>query len=123
MAGFGVRNDDIATYLGITEKTLVKYYKEELATGAIRANATIAKTLFQKAKDGDTTACIFWLKTRAGWRETQKVELTGADGGAVNVKQKYDFSALSVSEGMELAALIAKTRKTDKNAANNSKRP
>ena len=33
------------------------------------ANATIAGSLFAKAKGGDTPAQIFWLKTRAHWRE------------------------------------------------------
>ena len=32
--------------------------------------------IYQQAKDGNTTAAIFWLKTRAGWRETQKVEMS-----------------------------------------------
>ena len=77
LSGFGIRDEDIATYLHITKPTLYKYYKSELKKGSITANAKIAETLYKKAKDGDTTACIFWLKTRAGWRETQKMELAG----------------------------------------------
>lgn len=75
-AAAGIRNEDIALYLGITRPTLDKYYKEELRIGTIKANTVIAQTLYQQAKDGNTTAAIFWLKTRAGWRETQKVEMS-----------------------------------------------
>ena len=36
--------------------------------------------MFKSAKDGNITAQIFWLKTQAGWRETNYHELTGKDG-------------------------------------------
>jgi len=76
LSGMGTRHEDIAAYLGFGSKmTLYKYYKEELNLGAVKANTTIAQTLYQQAKDGNTTACMFWLKTRAGWRETQKLEV------------------------------------------------
>ena len=75
LAAAGIRNEDIALYLGITRPTLDKYYKEELKIGTVKANAAVAKTLYQQAMDGNTTAAIFWLKTRAGWREVQKVEM------------------------------------------------
>ena len=87
LSGFGVKTEDIAKYLGIAKQTLFKYYKDELSTGAIGANATIAETLYKKAKDGDTTACIFWLKTRAGWREVQKMELSGEVKEKLEVKK------------------------------------
>lgn len=86
LAGMGTRFEDIALYIGISQPTLKKYYKEELELGRIKANAAIAQTLFQKAQDGDTTACIFWLKTRANWREVQRTELTGEDGKPLNMK-------------------------------------
>ena len=76
LAAAGIRNEDIALYLGITRPTLDKYYKEELKIGNIKANAAVAQTLYKQAMDGNTTAAIFWLKTRAGWRETQKVEMS-----------------------------------------------
>ncbi len=85
LTGFGTSQADISTYLGIKEKTLRKYYKEELETGTLRANSTIARALYKKAVGGDTTSMIFWLKTRAKWRETDRLELTGADGGAVEI--------------------------------------
>ncbi len=38
LAGFGVREDEIALYIGIDPKTLRKYYRPELDTGHIKAN-------------------------------------------------------------------------------------
>ena len=66
----GVPQADICKVIGITEKTLRKYYREELDTSAINANAQVAGWLFGQCKQGNTTAMLFWLKTRAKWRET-----------------------------------------------------
>ena len=83
----GTRYEDIATLLSISADTLTKYYKEELQKGRIEANAVIANTLYEKAKGGDTTSMIFWLKSRAQWKETQKHEHGGdPDGAPVHVK-------------------------------------
>ena len=65
----GTPQADVARVLGIDAKTLRKYYRDELDLGKAEANATIGGTLFKKAKGGDTAAMIFWMKTRAGWRE------------------------------------------------------
>lgn len=81
LSAVGIRYVDIAQKLDISDDTLVKHYKKELEDGRIDANAEIGKGLFQQAKNGNTAAIIFWLKTRAGWKETQVTEVTGADGG------------------------------------------
>ena len=87
MAGYGVPEADIARVLGIDPKTLRKHYRDELDTGHIVATAKVAESLFRKATgDGRqaVTAAIFWLKTRAGWRERSKEEAErAADGGIV----------------------------------------
>lgn len=89
MSAYGVPQADIATVLGITRQTLAVHYREELDRATTEANAKVAQTLFAQATDKDNprsvTAAIFWLKTRAGWRETSVHEITGADGGPVQV--------------------------------------
>ena len=79
MAAYGVPEADIATVIGIDPKTLRRHYREELDTGHIKANSKIAESLYRKAMgDGpqSVTACIFWLKTRAQWKETTVQEQT-----------------------------------------------
>ncbi len=77
LSAVGITHEDIASKLDISADTLVKYYKKELADGRIDANATIGQGLFQQAKNGNTAAAIFWLKTRAGWKETNVSEVHG----------------------------------------------
>ena len=67
----GTRHEMIAQVLQIDVKTLYKYYRRELDTARDLANAQVGGALFNKALAGDTTAQIFWMKTRAGWKEKQ----------------------------------------------------
>jgi hypothetical protein len=73
MAGYGLLAKDIAVVLDIDAWILERDYRKELKAGAIKANAKVAESLFRRAtgegREG-VVAAIFWLKTRAGWRET-----------------------------------------------------
>jgi predicted transcriptional regulator len=85
-SGLGLPHEQIALLVGIDDKTLRKYYREELNLGKAKANGQIAKTLYSKAVGGDTTSLIWWTKTQMKWAETQKHELTGAEGGDLVIK-------------------------------------
>ena len=76
----GTTQADIARVLDIDEKTLRKYYRDELDLAKAKANATIGGALFNRAKSGDTSAMIFWMKTQAGWREKTDINHTSEDG-------------------------------------------
>jgi hypothetical protein len=69
LAGVGVRQDDIAKIIGCAPKTLRRRCRDDLDRGVAEANATVSGYLFTAAKGGNVTAQIFWLKTRAHWRE------------------------------------------------------
>jgi hypothetical protein len=52
-------------------------YQRELETGSIKANLRVSESLYRQALgDGRqaVTASIFWLKTRARWKETHAEE-------------------------------------------------
>ena len=81
MAGYGIPAEDIATVVGIDVHTLLHTFQTELAGAAIKANAWVAESLFWKAiADGreGVIAAIFWMKTRAGWRESIDHRIEGA---------------------------------------------
>ena len=69
MAAYGIPESDISRVVGVDPKTLRKHYREELDLGETKANAQIAGFLFNSARNGNVTAQIFWLKTRARWKE------------------------------------------------------
>ena len=71
MAAFGIKHEDIARFIGIkSPKTLRKHFRQALDLGSIEANASVAQALFKMATSGDhPSSTIFWLKSRAHWRE------------------------------------------------------
>ena len=100
----GTTQADIARVLDIDEKTLRKYYRDELDLAKAKANATIGGALFNRAKSGDTSAMIFWMKTQAGWREKTDINHTSEDG-TMTPKAGIDTSKLSTEALAEIMAL------------------
>ncbi len=96
MASVGTQQDIIALVLGIGETTLKKYYADELTLSGHQATAKVGAALYNSAiggvvtvdkiirdKDGNerivpfrmhippsVIAQIFWMKTRAGWKDS-----------------------------------------------------
>ena len=84
LASYGTNQNDISAYLGIQKDTLEKYYRPELTTASTRANAAVARSLYRQAVENqNVTAMIFWLKTRARWRETNHLDISSEDGSLV----------------------------------------
>ena len=89
MAGYGVPEIDIAGVIGVDPKTLRKHYRGELDHGHVKANAKVAENLYRKATGEGreaVIAAIFWLKTRAGWRETSVHEVGGLNSRPIEVE-------------------------------------
>lgn len=79
MAGFGIPLANVAKVVGVSENTMRKYYPDEIALGATKANAKVIESLFRKAtgeRQGAVAAAIFWVKARCGWRETNVQEVS-----------------------------------------------
>ena len=75
LTAYGITQNEICAILDITVPTLHKHFRKEIDTAAPLANAEVAKGLFHNAtKNGNVTAQIFWLKTRAKWVEARPDE-------------------------------------------------
>lgn len=83
LAAYGTPHKEIARLLRLDPEALRADFEEELATGRTKANSRVAEALYRTAIAGGregVTAAIFWLKARAGWKETSVHELAAADG-------------------------------------------
>lgn len=79
-AGYGISPADIACVLDIPEEELRAIYGRELDSSPIKANPKVAESLFRTATgEGreSVVAAIFWLRTRARWKEVQVQEHVG----------------------------------------------
>lgn len=71
LAGVGVSEADIAAQLQIPLKRLQKRFKRELAEGIALGKTEALEKLHQMATSGsNTSATIFFVKARCGWRDT-----------------------------------------------------
>lgn len=89
----GATRDDITRVTGIGPRQLSENYREELETALIESNAKVAGNLLMMAtgpREHKTTvtAAIWWTKARMGWKDTSRVENTGADGGPLQVENQ-----------------------------------
>jgi hypothetical protein len=96
LISYGVPVKQVASYIGIDDKTLSKYYREIMDEAMAKAHAKVGRFLFQGAsgdliKDGAShadclRAAMFYAKTQMGFKETDRIEQTGADGGPIENK-------------------------------------
>ena len=86
LAANGLTQEQIAAALGISESTLTKRKKENtdftdaIKRGKAKGIALVTNKLMESIKGGNMTGMIFFLKTQAGWKETNVQEHTGANG-------------------------------------------
>ena len=68
--------DQIADYFGITRPTFSAMIERNAdislryKRGKAKAIGAVAQNLIKKARKGDNACMMFYLKTQAGWRET-----------------------------------------------------
>jgi hypothetical protein len=103
MAAAGITSEAICLVIGVSGKTLRKHYRTELDTSAIRATAVVAGSLYRKAVNGNVAAQIFWLKTRGGWKEPERVQVVHS--GAVG---HYDLSKVSDEDLDRLEEILSR---------------
>jgi len=83
----------MADYFNIGENTLRSVEErqpevfEAYKRGKSKAIAGVASNLLSQARNGNMSAAMFYLKTQGGWRETSRHELTGEDGGPVEIRK------------------------------------
>lgn len=84
----GATNEDLAKFFKVAVSTVDKWISEKPGfSGAIKENREdadhlVAKSLYQTALEGNTTAQIFWLKNRQRnrWRDKQEIDHQSTDG-------------------------------------------
>ena len=88
--------EQIADYLGISHVTFIEIRERQpevslaYKKGKVKTTVDIAGSLISKARDGDTSSQIFYLKTQAGWSEKQLIETkdTTEQGRSINMKER-----------------------------------
>ena len=85
MSGIGLTQPQIAQLIGdgICEDTLVKYFGTELELGRAQRGRKLMQCAFNRALKGSDKLLIFLLKTQYGFKETDRHEIAGPNGGPI----------------------------------------
>jgi len=104
LAGYGLNQELIADFFNISDRTLRNRMKEDpviyaaYKKGKAAAISHAAEKLQQAIDNGNLTAIIFFLKTKAGFKETEIHEVTGSDGDPLSFQGQCDFSQVSEAD-------------------------
>ena len=91
LAANGLTDEQIASALGISRTTLSNRKRENeqfvlaIKRGKAKGIALVTNKLMESIKGGNITGMIFFLKTQAGWKETNIQEHTGANGDPISL--------------------------------------
>jgi len=93
MAARGLDYEQIAMCLGVSLSTLKRLrkrrekFEEAIQRGRSKGLLSVANALYERAIGGETTAMIFYLKSRdpARWHERHTLFHSGPSGGPIEV--------------------------------------
>jgi len=121
LLALGLPVEKISQILKVTPVLLQFYYAQEFETAEALVNAKVAKVALDMALSGRNPEMTqFWLKSRAGWCEKNRLEITGADGGPIEITQAREGLmklVLDHEETEQLAPAAAQNLLTKRNSA------
>lgn len=113
MSAYGVPIERLADYFGVSKQTFELAMKKSdamhqaILKGRAKGLSNVAQTAYEMAMSKRQPAMtIFYLKTRGGWRETQRVEHTGADGKPIETN-----AFVSTDQLARMAEAVLKKKK------------
>lgn len=101
MIACGLSVVEISFVLGCQEHEVKAHYEQEVLHGLAFVKALVGGSLLKQALRGDVNAARFWLQSQAKWTIPQHVELTGKDGGPIEIENRRKLVArvLELSKG------------------------
>jgi len=110
MAELGLNVEHIAFIVGMAPMTLQAYCMEEIEAGRANGHKKVASALFDMATDKEhPTMTAFYLKAKAGWKETTSVEFPDANGIPQKVTgDQYNLNISAEKMQLLVAALNEK---------------
>ena len=87
MAALKMSIASIADVIGLPPKTASRYYAKELAEGRALGQQAASSVIMSLIGKEDFQAAKFYLETSPEWNKKNVTELSGPDGGPIEVDQ------------------------------------
>jgi hypothetical protein len=113
LAGYGLNEELIADFFGMCDDTLrQRMYEDPMISraykkGRAKLAVEIGNSLAEGVRRGETAMVIFACKTILGMRETNRTEITGANGGPLQMKPR----SMDNLTDAELDAILAEAKR------------
>ena len=110
--------EQIADYFGISRAVFFEIMNRQpdvsrlYKRGRSKVISDIANNLITKAKRGDNASMMFFLKTQAGWRETNNLNLSSEDG-SMSPKHNVNINTVDPVEAAKQYQRIINGDKSD----------
>jgi hypothetical protein len=104
-------DEDLAAWFGVSLRTIERRRKrpdflDAMDRGRAKGRISVRRMLFSQAANGNAAASIFLAKNLLGYRDVQRNEPSGPEGGPLPVDGGIDLSRLSLEEVEQLRALL-----------------
>ena len=115
LCGMQCTDEEIAAFFGISKRTIVRRrlvpkFQEIMDQARAKGRISVRRSLFRLANAGNIAAAIFLSKNLLGYRDVVNTEMTGVDGGPIQMTTKADLSQLTDEELKQLRVISDKTR-------------
>jgi hypothetical protein len=87
LASLKMSVNTIADIIGIPPKSASRYYAKELGEGRALGQAAASNVIMNLIGANDFQAAKFYLETSPEWNKKNVTELSGPDGGPIEVEQ------------------------------------
>ena len=121
LAAQGLTQQQIASVLGMSETTLYdkqsKFteFSDSIKRGKDKGIATVTNALFNKARQGDNTSMIFFLKNQAGWQDKVEKETIIENRHILDLTRISNNDLTTIERALESALIdTSESRKDEK---------
>lgn len=97
-ARWGLNYEQIAGIMGISKRTVVNHFAEEVAKGKPSGISIAAGQLFRKVMEGNLTAIIFYLKTQGGFNDRSAHQFVNGNGEPIDIDVNLNLKAATDAE-------------------------
>jgi hypothetical protein len=119
LCGLQCTDDELASFFGVSARTIERRknqpaFAEAVARGKAKGRLSLRRYLWGLAAKGNPAANIFLAKNLLGYKDYFANELSGPDGGAIQIGPAPEMADYTDEELKQLRALLNKAERPRK---------